>query len=190
MFTLNNSKIQKNAIGLIHKIYITFMKNKRKYTASTKTRSEVRGGGKKPWRQKGTGKARAGSIRSPLWVGGGVIFGPKPKFIKKKINTKERNLAIISALNLKKQEGKIKTFDENLSYFDSKLKTKSFIDLYLNPLGLSKLDKVLFVLTKSSKFFWQASKNIKNVTITTIKTLNIEDILKAKYIVISNQILK
>jgi large subunit ribosomal protein L4 len=99
--TLNRKK---RAIGLIHRVYLTQLKNARKHTASTKTRSEVRGGGRKPWKQKGTGNARAGSTRSPLFVGGGVIFGPRPRIVSKKINKKERRLAILSALYLKKQQ--------------------------------------------------------------------------------------
>jgi len=81
----------KNAVGLIHRVYLCYLKNKRKYTASTKTKAEIRGGGRKPWRQKGTGRARAGSSRSPLWVGGGVSFGPKPRLVEKKINKKEKD---------------------------------------------------------------------------------------------------
>lgn len=80
---------KKKAIGLIHKVYLAQLKTSRKYTASTKTKSEVRGGGRKPWRQKGTGQARAGSTRSPLWVGGGVIFGPKPRKVTKKLIKKK-----------------------------------------------------------------------------------------------------
>ena len=78
---LENSERKKKAIGLIHRVYLTQIKNARKYTASTKTKSEVRGGGRKPWKQKGTGRARAGSSRSPLWVGGGVSFGPRPRVV-------------------------------------------------------------------------------------------------------------
>ena len=91
---LDNPERKKKAIGLIHRAYLTQLKNARNYTASTKTRSEVRGGGRKPWKQKGTGNARAGSRRSPLFVGGGVSFGPKPRIVSKKINKKERRLAI------------------------------------------------------------------------------------------------
>ena len=89
---------KKKAIGLIHRVYLTQIKNARQHTASTKTKSEVRGGGRKPWRQKGTGNARAGSIRSPLFVGGGITFGPKPHLVSKKINRKEKRLAILCAL--------------------------------------------------------------------------------------------
>ena len=99
----DNVEKKKRSIGLIHRAYLTQIKNSRKYLASTKTKSEVRGGGKKPWKQKGTGNARAGSSRSPLWKGGGVSFGPKPRVVTKKINKKERRLAILSALYLKKQ---------------------------------------------------------------------------------------
>ena len=101
---LENLERKKKAIGLIHKVYLAQLKTSRQYTASTKTKSEVRGGGKKPWKQKGTGQARSGSTRSPLWVGGGVIFGPKPRTVSKKINKKEKRLAILSALYLKKKQ--------------------------------------------------------------------------------------
>ena len=83
---LENLERKKKAVGLIHRVYLTQLKNVRKYTASTKTKSEVRGGGKKPWKQKGTGRARAGSSRSPLWVGGGVSFGPRPRIVSKKMH--------------------------------------------------------------------------------------------------------
>ena len=81
---LENKIDKKNAIGLIHRVYLTQLKNARQHLSSTKTKSEVRGGGRKPWKQKGTGNARAGSRRSPLWVGGGVSFGPKPRLVSKK----------------------------------------------------------------------------------------------------------
>jgi large subunit ribosomal protein L4 len=83
IFSENTDK-KKKAIGLIHRVYLTQLKNSRQYLASTKTKSEVRGGGRKPWKQKGTGRARAGSSRSPLWRGGGVSFGPKPRLVSKK----------------------------------------------------------------------------------------------------------
>ena len=105
---LENKIDKKNAIGLIHRVYLTQLKNARQHLSSTKTKSEVRGGGRKPWKQKGTGNARAGSRRSPLWVGGGVSFGPKPRLVSKKVNKKERRLAILSALYLKKKQCKEK----------------------------------------------------------------------------------
>ena len=184
---LENFKANKNAIGLIHRVYLTYLKNKRKYTASTKTKSEVRGGGRKPWRQKGTGNARAGSIRSPLWVGGGVSFGPKPRIVNKKINKKERKLAILSSLYLKKQE----LIFINQAIFDefNTIKTKNIIKC-INNLGLKETDKILFILPSSNTSFWLASRNLKNIEITTGNSLNIEQILKTKYIVLSNSSLE
>jgi len=110
----------------------------------------VRGGGKKPWRQKGTGNARAGSSRSPLWVGGGVIFGPKPRLVNKKINKKERRLAILSALYLKKQQ--LTFIEENLFEEFNTIKTKKILDFIKN-LGFNSEEKILFVLTKPNQKF-------------------------------------
>jgi large subunit ribosomal protein L4 len=184
---LENFTQNKNAIGLIHRVYLTYLKNKRKYTASTKTKSEVRGGGRKPWRQKGTGRARAGSTRSPLWVGGGVSFGPKPRLVNKKINKKERRLAILSALYLKKQQ--LKFVDQFLLTEFTNVKTKNIIKL-INDLGLKETEKILFILPNSNKFLWLASRNLKNIEITTANSLNIEQILKTKHIILSNSSLE
>ena len=137
---LENNQRKKKAIGLIHRVYLTQLKNARKYTASTKTKSEVRGGGRKPWRQKGTGQARAGSIRSPLFVGGGVIFGPKPRIVSKKINKKERRLAILSALFLKKNQWQF--IEENQVTAFNTIKTKQILT-FLENLGLTNHSKIL-----------------------------------------------
>jgi large subunit ribosomal protein L4 len=180
---LDNFERKKKAIGLIHKVYLAQLKTSRKYTASTKTKSEVRGGGKKPWRQKGTGNARAGSSRSPLWVGGGVIFGPKPRIVSKKINKKERRLAILSALYLKKQQ--FKFIEENIFENFSTIKTKILRD-FISTLGLNAESKILFILTKPNKNFWLASRNLKNIEVTCATSLNIEQLLKTKNIILSN----
>jgi len=184
---LENFTQNKNAIGLIHRVYLTYLKNKRKYTASTKTKSEVRGGGRKPWRQKGTGRARAGSTRSPLWVGGGVSFGPKPRVVNKKINKKERRLAILSALYLKKQQ--IKFVDQGSFNEFNNVKTKNIIK-FITELGINEKEKILFILPTSNKFLWLASRNLKNIEITTANSLNIEQILKTKHIILSNSSLE
>jgi large subunit ribosomal protein L4 len=184
---LDTSEKKKKAIGLIHRVYISQLKNARKYTASTKTKSEVRGGGRKPWKQKGTGRARAGSSRSPLWAGGGVSFGPRPRIVSKKINKKERQLAILSAFYLKNKQ--FRFFDENetLKEFDT-IKTKKFLNT-IQTIGIEKNEKVLFVLTNSNiqfyKNFWLASRNLKNVEITTVNSLNLKQILNTKYIILS-----
>lgn len=178
-----NLETKKKAIGLIHRVYLTILKNSRKYLASTKVRSEVRGGGKKPWRQKGTGSARAGSIRSPLWVGGGISFGPRPRIVEKKVNKKERRLAILSALYLKKQ--RILTVKDD--FFDdlNLLKTKNIL-LILKNLNITQKNKILFILPKSNKRFWLITRNIKNFNSTTANSLNLIQILKAEYIVLPN----
>lgn len=178
-----NLEQKRKAIGLIHRVYLTSIKNSRKYLASTKTRSEIRGGGRKPWKQKGTGNARAGSIRSPLWAGGGVIFGPKPRTVSKKINKKERRLAILSALYLKKN--RIIKIENN--FFDDfmEIKTKKIINL-LTKLKLKAENKILFVLPVSNKNFWLSTRNLKNIEITTANCLNLLQLLRADFIISPN----
>jgi large subunit ribosomal protein L4 len=177
----DNVEKKKRSIGLIHRAYLTQIKNSRKYLASTKTKSEVRGGGKKPWKQKGTGNARAGSSRSPVWKGGGVSFGPKPRVVTKKINKKERRLAILSALYLKKQQF---IFVDDLS-LNSNVKTKTVTKL-LTDLGLKNNEKTLFILTEPDKQFWLASRNLKNVEVTAANCLNIKQLLSTNHIILSN----
>ena len=174
---------KKKAIGLIHRIYLIQLKNRRKHTASTKTRSEVRGGGRKPWKQKGTGRARAGSSRSPLWTGGGVSFGPKPHLTKKKANKKERRLAILSALYLKKQQ--FVFVEENLLNDFTEIKTKNVKQL-ISKLNLKENSKLLFVLSEPNKNLWLAARNLKNVELTTANCLNLEQLLKANHVILSN----
>ena len=173
---------KKKAIGLIHRVYLTQLKNARNYLASTKTKSEIRGGGRKPWKQKGTGRARAGSNRSPLWVGGGVSFGPKPRIVSKKINKKERRLAILSALYLKRQQF-IFVNEISFNQFET-IKTKN-ITKFISDLGINSTQKILFILTKPNKQFWLASRNLENVEVTTANCLNIEQLLKTTHIILS-----
>lgn len=175
-------KKRNESIGLIHRVYLSSLKNSKKYTASTKTKSEVRGGGRKPWKQKGTGRARAGSLRSPLFVGGGVIFGPQPRFVLKKINKKENRLAILSALSLKQadcffiEEQQLDNFQE--------IKTQAILTL-LKKFNLEKKNRILFVLNKPNRCFWLSSKNLRSIEVTTATSLNLQQILKANCIVLS-----
>ena len=184
---LENLERKKKAIGLIHRVYLTQLKNGRKYTASTKTKSEVRGGGRKPWKQKGTGNARAGSSRSPLWVGGGVTFGPKPRIVFKKINKKERRLAILSALYLKKKE--FLFVDPNLFTNSTITKTKQFLTV-LKELNLNTEAKILIVLPTPNKQLWLATRNLKNIDLTVATCLNIKQLLNTNHIVLSNSTLE
>lgn len=184
---LANFERKKKAIGLIHRVYLTQIKNARKYNASTKTKSEVRGGGRKPWKQKGTGRARAGSSRSPLWVGGGVSFGPRPRVVSKKINKKERRLAILSALYLKKKQF---LFVEDSLFSGSTItKTKQIIKT-LNELNLSADSKVLILLTAPNYKLWLAARNLKNIDLTVATCLNIKQLLNTNHIVLSNSSLE
>jgi len=184
---LENFERKKKAIGLIHKLYIAQLKNSRKYTASTKTKSEVRGGGRKPWRQKGTGNARAGSTRSPLWVGGGVIFGPKPRIVSKKINKKEKKLAILSAFYLKKNQFKFITneFLKDLEQGEKK-KTKKFLTM-LSKISASETEKTLLILPEKSVSIEIMTKNLQNIELTLANSLNINQLLLSKSIILSTE---
>ena len=173
---------KKKAIGLIHRLYVTQLKNAYKHTASTKTKSEVRGGGRKPRPQKGQGYARSGSIRSPLWVGGGVIFGPKPHLVSKKINKKEKRLAILSALYLKKNQWSF--INENLLNNFKNYKTKEIVKI-LTDLKIQSTERILIILTKSNPQFWESASNLKNVVVTTANCLNIKELLHANHIILS-----
>ena len=184
---LANLERKKKAIGLIHRVYLTQIKNARKYTASTKTKSEVRGGGRKPWKQKGTGRARAGSSRSPLWVGGGVSFGPRPRIVSKKINKKERRLAILSALYLKKKQ--FLFVEENLFSDSTITKTKQIIKT-LNELNLSSDSKILIILNAPNRKLWLATRNLRNIDLTVATCLNIKQLLNTNHIVLSNSSLE
>jgi large subunit ribosomal protein L4 len=169
-------------IGLIHKVYNCELKNSRKFRASTKTRAEVRGGGKKPWRQKGTGNARAGSIRSSIWVGGGVSFGPKPKIIRKKINKKEKRLAIFSALFLKKMDW-IMLSHEAFENFQNIKKTKDLKIFLEKILGNYYSKKKLIILPKIYKNIYLASRNLKNIKLILANALNLRKILESEILI-------
>jgi len=174
---------ESDPIGLIHRVYLTQLKNARNHTASTKTKSEVRGGGRKPWKQKGTGRARAGSTRSPLWVGGGVSFGPKPHVVYKKINKKERRIAILSALLLKNKKCVIVN---PASFDDSETSKTKEILKKLKELNFTASSKILIILTAPNKKLWLATRNLKNIDITVGNCLNIKQLLKANHILVSS----
>ena len=167
---------------LIHKDLLRHSNSQRQGTVSTKTRSEVRGGGRKPWQQKGTGRARAGSNRSPLWKGGGVIFGPKPKTVSLKLNKKERQLALQTLLYNKKNSILI---IENLENGLTKAKTKSFLKICEN-CGVSLNQKILVVVSKKTIPLKLATQNIKNTELILVSNLNTFSLLKAKQIILTS----
>ncbi len=176
-----NDIYTKKSIGLIHKIYFIQLKNRKNYTASTKTKSEVSGGGRKPWRQKGTGQARAGSSRSPLWVGGGVSFGPQPHIVSKKANKKEKRLATYLAFKLKKNF--MRLVDEKSLFFE-KPSTKKLAN-FLKEFHFPKDKHILLLLSDKSKMLVLSSLNIPHVSVSEIKNLGLAQLLKADFILIS-----
>ena len=170
---------------LIHKDITRQQIQKKQGTVSTKTRGEVRGGGRKPWRQKGTGRARAGSNRSPLWKGGGVIFGPKPRTFTYKVNKKERQIALQTLLYSKrKQVSLINNLEEEFKH----PKTKEFTNLCKN-CSIQLDTPTLFVVLKKTQALLLASKNIKNIELISVSDLNTLSLLKSKQIVITTKAL-
>ena len=156
---------------LVHQAVVAQLANKRQGTQKAKTRSEVRGGGRKPWRQKGTGHARQGSTRSPQWTGGGVVFAPVPRDYSFKMNKKEKRAALKSALTSRVEENKFIVVDE--MKFDE-IKTKKF-QTVLNNLNVNK---ALVVLEEGDKNAEISAKNIPDVKTARVNTINVYDILK------------
>lgn len=166
---------------LIHRDILRHQLSQKQGTVSTKTRSEVRGGGKKPWQQKGTGRARAGSNRSPLWRGGGVIFGPKPRTINLKLNKKERNLALQTLLYNKRNN--ISVIGE-LETLINEPKTKAFCEI-CNNYNINLDQKFLLVVSTKTTPLKLATKNLKNVELISAAHLNTLSLLKAKQILLT-----
>ncbi|MBE5970498.1 MAG: 50S ribosomal protein L4 [Lachnospiraceae bacterium] len=162
---------------LVHMAVVAQLANKRQGTQSAKTRSEVSGGGRKPWRQKGTGHARQGSTRSPQWTGGGVVFAPKPRDYSIRLNKKEKRLALKSALTSRVNENKFIVVD---AIKMDEIKTKTFNDA----LKALKVEKALVVLNDNDKNVVLSARNIENVKTALTNTINVFDILKYDTIVI------
>lgn len=168
----------------LKEVIVAINANNRQGTHSTKTRGEVRGGGKKPWRQKGTGRARAGSIRSPLWVGGGVVFGPKPRDYSKKINAKVKALAFSRALFDRASAGEIAVIEQFVSDA-SKTKAINLIMGRIAPAG-----KILLVDAPFASATTRAARNINRVYLQEAAKLNPVDLAKYKKIILSSKALE
>lgn len=182
----NEHKLQLNVLEksgnyLIHKDILRHQISQKQGTVSTKTRSEVRGGGRKPWRQKGTGRARAGSNRSPLWKGGGVIFGPKPKITFLKLNKKERRLALQTLLYNKRNI--ISVIDDLENAIDEP-KTKKFLNICKN-CRIDLNQKVLIIVSNKTQALKLSMRNVKNVELISASNLNTVSILKAQQILLT-----
>ena len=164
---------------LVHMAVVQQLANNRQGTQKAKTRSEVSGGGRKPWRQKGTGHARQGSIRAPQWTGGGVVFAPVPRDYSFKLNKKEKRAALKSALTSKVQDSKLIVVDE--LKFDE-IKTKNFANVMNN----LKVEKGLVVIAENDANVVMSARNLADVNTTLVNTINVYDVMKANTVVLTN----
>ena len=170
--------------AVVHSVLVNFLANQRQGTQSTKTRSEVSGGGRKPWRQKGTGRARQGSIRAPQWINGGIALGPKPRSYKYTVNKKERQLAVKSVLSSKVLENELVVVD-SLPLND--IKTKEMVKALSN---LKVEGKALIMLPEKNEKVQKSARNIEGVKTTLVETINVYDLLKYNKLVVTEDAVK
>lgn len=170
--------------NIVHSAVVNFLANQRQGTQNTKTRAEVSGGGKKPWRQKGTGRARQGSIRAPQWIKGGIALGPRPRTYVYKINKKERQLAIRSVLSSKVLEKELTVFDK----LELKaIKTAEVVKILNN---VKVEGKTLIVLDKNNENVLKSARNITGVKTLTVDTMNVYDLVKYTNLVLTEAAVK
>ena len=170
--------------AVVHSVLVNYLANQRQGTQSTKTRAEVRGGGKKPWRQKGTGRARQGSIRAPQWIKGGIALGPKPRSYKYTVNKKERRLAIKSILSSKVLEKELTVVDKlELAEIKTKKMVKALSDLKVE-------GTTLIILPKQNKNVLMSARNIEGVKTILINNINVFDLLKYNKLVLPLETVK
>ena len=165
--------------SVMHDVVLNYLANQRQGTASTKTRSEVRGGGKKPWKQKGTGRARQGSIRAPQWIKGGIALGPKPRDYAYTVNKKEKRLAIKSVLSSKVLENELVVVD---SLDMKEIKTSEMAKALTN---LKVEGKALILLPEKNENVQKSARNIEDVKTTLVNTINVYDLLKYNKLVVT-----
>jgi len=185
---VGNTELSERVFGIepnepvVHQVVVAQLANKRQGTKGSKTRSEVRGGGRKPWRQKGTGRARAGSSRSPLWIGGGVIFAPKSRDYSKKVNKKVKNLAMRSVFSAKTADQELRVVDA----FDfAAPKTKDMVAA----LDALNAKNALIVTPEKDSTVYLSARNITKVQATTVSELNVYDMLKYDVLVLTKDAL-
>ena len=158
--------------AIVHSVLVNYLANQRQGTQSTKTRAEVRGGGKKPWRQKGTGRARQGSIRAPQWIKGGIALGPKPRSYSYTVNKKERRLALKSILSSKVTENELTVVDKlEVKEIKTKTMVKALADLKVE-------GKTLIVLPENNQNVFMSARNIDGVKTIALNNINVFDLLK------------
>src|SRR5512145_1187737 len=168
---------------LLHQTVLMQLANRRAGTAATKSKGFVRGGGKKPWRQKGTGRARAGSIRSPIWVGGGTIFGPQPRDYSYRMPRTARRKALVSALSLKNRDGKIIVVDK---LEPEQPKTK----IMAQALAQLKVQSALIVIAAADERIERASRNLPKVKVLRVDGLNVYDLLRYEHLILTEGALR
>ena len=169
---------------IVHSVLINYLANQRQGTQSTKTRAEVRGGGKKPWRQKGTGRARQGSIRAPQWIKGGIALGPKPRSYSYRVNKKEKQLAIKSLLSSKVLEKELTVVDKlELKEIKTKTMVKALADLKIE-------GKTLIILSEKNENVLMSSRNIEGVKTILLNNINVFDLLKYNNLVLPLETVK
>ena len=182
---VSNIELNENIFGIkpnekiVHIALVNYLANQRQGTSNTKTRAEVSGGGRKPWRQKGTGRARQGSIRAPQWFKGGIALGPKPRNYSYKINKKERQLAIRSVLSSKVLENNLVVVD-NLEF--KEIKTKNMVNALTN---LKVEGKTLVVLPEKNENVQKSARNIEGVKTSLTNTINVYDLLKYNKLILT-----
>ena len=165
--------------AVVHSVLVNYLANQRQGTQSTKTRAEVRGGGRKPWRQKGTGRARQGSIRAPQWIKGGIALGPKPRSYKYRVNKKEKQLAIRSLLSSKVLDNTLVVVDK----FDfTEIKTKQVVSAMKN---LKVEGKTLIMIPEKNEIIQKSARNVEDVRTISVATINVFDLLKYKNLVVT-----
>ncbi len=164
---------------IVHSVLVNYLANQRQGTSNTKTRAEVAGGGRKPWKQKGTGRARQGSIRAPQWFKGGIALGPKPRDYSYRLNKKERRLAIRSVLSSKVLENNLVVVDA--MNFDA-IKTKNMVSALNN---LKVEGKTLIVLPEKNENVQKSARNIEDVKTSLVNTINVYDLLKYNKLILT-----
>jgi len=173
----------KTRAHLLHQAVLMQLANRRAGTAATKSKGFVRGGGKKPWRQKGTGRARAGSIRSPIWVGGGTTFGPQPRDYSYRMPRTARREALLSALSLKNRDGKIVVVDRfELDQAKTKLMVQALAEL--------KVESALIIIAQSDAKIERSARNLPKVKVLRVEGLNVYDLLRYEHLILTNGALK
>ena len=170
--------------AIVHSVLVNYLANQRQGTQSTKTRAEVRGGGRKPWRQRGTGRARQGSIRAPQWIKGGIALGPKPRSYKYTVNKKERRLAIKSLLSSKVLEKELTVVDKlELAEIKTKTMVKALADLKVE-------GKTLIVLPENNENVFMSARNIEGVKTIVLNNINVFDLLKYNNLILPLETVK